>query len=188
MRMPLHRTSTVNEIALYHCFWSSSSLWVHFSRGLFTIKEDSTYSTCKLVSLENRCSTNYRFSSLTQKICFQGFAMSSSEVEKYSVTYLACPAVCFQSPISLNIAGVKVQGGSFFAYSSRLMSGHQLQPQAVSPGSTMSAIHIILCFCCLSAICKSLQLNQLTVWLCAISNVCYQILRNYMEHWNPHFY
>lgn len=146
------------------------------------------YSTCNLVSLESRCFTHDWFSLLTHMICFQGFAISSSEVEKCNVVYLRCPAVCFQSPVSLHISGVKVQRVSFFAYSSRLLSSHHFQLQAVPPGNTMSTIHIILCFCCLSAIFKQLQLNQLTVWLCVISNVCYQILRNHMEHWSPHFY
>lgn len=127
-----------------------------------------------------------QFSLLTQMICFQGFAISSSKVEKFTVVYLTCPAVRFQGPVSLNIAEVKVQGVSCFAYSSRLLSSHHFQLQAVRLGNTMSTIHIILCFCCLSAIYKQLQLNQLTVWLCAISNICYQILRNHMEHWNPH--
>lgn len=59
--MPLHRNSTVKKIAIYHCFRSSSSLRVNFSRGLFIIRGGSMYSTCNLVSLESRCFTHTDF-------------------------------------------------------------------------------------------------------------------------------
>lgn len=133
-------------------------------KGVFTIREDSTYSTWNCVS--NCCNFPFQL-----RWCFPEFVVSSSKVMKFEVTYVTCPAVCLQSPVSLNTEGIKVPG-ELLLLRSRFLSSH--------PKNTMSSIHIILFFCCLSTTCKQLQLSQLNC-LCAISNACYQTLR---KLWN----
>lgn len=127
--------------------------WVF--KGVFTIKEDSTYSTWKRVS---NCSNFHR------RWCFQGFGVSTREVMKFKVTYFTCPAVCFQSPVSLNIEGIKVPGELL-----RFQFQVSFQPpQAAPPWNTMSNIHITLCF---SAFCH-LQTAAMKPTHCL--TVCYR--------------
>lgn len=136
-------------------------------KGVFTTREDSTCSTW------NCCNFPFQL-----RWCFAEFVVSFSEVMKFEVTYVTYPAVCWQSPVSLNTEGINVPG-ELLLLRSMFLSSH--------PKNTMSSIHIILFFCCLSTIWKQLQLSQLNC-LCAISNACYQVLGKHMEHWNPHFY
>lgn len=167
MRMPLHRSSTVNKVSTCHCFRSSSSLWVILSRGLFTIKEDAMYSTCKLVSLESRCSSNYYNFPFWLRWSVFKVLQSPPARWRNSVLGISYALLCICRVLFLwTQQESKYKEKASLLKSSRLLFSHQFQIQAVPPGNAMSTIHIILCFCCLSAICKQLQLNQLTAWLC----------------------
>lgn len=118
---------------LYITISSLPSAFGRVFKGVFTIKEDSTYSTWKRVS---NCSNFHR------RWCFQGFGVSTREVMKFKVTYFTCPALCFQSPVSLNIEGIKVPG-ELLRFQFQVLFQ---PPQAAPPWNTMSNIHITLCF------------------------------------------
>lgn len=59
-------------------------------KGVFTIREDSTYSTWNCVS--NCCNFPFQL-----RWCFPEFVVSSSKVMKFEVTYVTCPAVFAES-------------------------------------------------------------------------------------------
>lgn len=94
------RSSTVNKVASYHHFRSSFSLWICFPRGCLLSK--------KILHIALGSVSNCSDFPFQLRWCFPEFVVSSSKVMKSKVTYFTCPAVCFQSPVSLNTEGIKV--------------------------------------------------------------------------------
>lgn len=174
-----HFMEVLNKVATYHCFRSSFRLLVNFSRSLLTIKGRIYVQHLQACLPKKEIDAPPTIDFAFQLRWSVSKSLHSARWRN-PVLHIPNAPLCVARllfPLTWQESNSK-KWASLLA-SSSLPSSHHFQPQAVSQGNAVSTSHIVLYFCCLSAICKQLQLNQPTVWLRVISSACYQILRKH---------